>query len=139
MSKSSVINNLRAAAANSYTHGVKLANSEECIGWEEKVRTGNFKSAEMSAHKAMWHAFGRYGGLIEATRAIECIQGEAEVNRLTAEVERLKAKCGRFRRLISLMNPPSTPRDEKFTAFCAAVDECDAHNDLSPKEPTDGQ
>lgn len=67
---------------------------------------------------------------------------EAEVARLTAEVEQLRGRCERLRRLAKLAS-------ESYAAmgwgglddlYRVAKQVCDAHNDLTPpKETSDGQ
>ena len=61
---------LIAYADQSYCLGIEALRQEGCLGWEQKVKSGEFGQAEMDAHKRADRHFGAHFGIYAALRAI---------------------------------------------------------------------
>lgn len=66
----SLTERLQSMRDAAYCESLSIARSTPCLGWEAKVRSGEFGRTEMEAHQASNLAMGRYQGL---SRALEVI------------------------------------------------------------------
>lgn len=60
-----------SAAERAYCDGIRMATYDHrCLGWEAKVKCGEFTEANMQAHEQMNKLFGKHYGLMEVYKSI---------------------------------------------------------------------
>jgi len=61
-----VVNTLRAVAVRYYCQYVDKMGSDACLGWEQKVKTGQFNEDNLKAHQEAHRLLGKHQGINHA-------------------------------------------------------------------------
>ena len=65
---------IQAKSDNAYCRGLDVSRTTPCLGWEAKVKSGEFGRDELEAHKLAAHWDGKhraYADVLDALRAGE--------------------------------------------------------------------
>jgi hypothetical protein len=65
-----IIAEITRRGQNFYCESLRIASAAPCLGWEAKVKAGEFGEDEMSAHAQHHLNMGMHRGLLEAVRII---------------------------------------------------------------------
>lgn len=65
-----LISHLQALGDRAYCDYIAKMKTNECLGWEEKVRTKKFGQAELTAHTKAWELLGKHRAFAEAVAAL---------------------------------------------------------------------
>ena len=66
-----LLGRIRDQADTAYCEMIEQARKTECLGWEAKVKAGEFGRAELEAHGRCGELLGRHRALHDAARMIE--------------------------------------------------------------------
>lgn len=73
---------LEGLSDRAYCDYIAKMRTNECLGWEEKVRTSKFGQAELNAHTKAGELLGRHRAFAEAaaaaSSATDALRGELE-------------------------------------------------------------
>lgn len=62
------------AADRAYCESLQKYSSTECLGWEQKIKSGQFGKAEMEAHRIAAELMGAHRGIYKVLNAIEDVK-----------------------------------------------------------------
>jgi len=109
---------MRAKGDDAYCAYIEQMRKPECLGWEAKVKSGQFGVAELTAHTKAAELFGIHKGYHLASQMLERLQQETEVRPCTCHPD----------------DDPPRPCPQKFAlSECrAAAGVCRKHGKHSP-------
>ena len=70
MSELKIVELLKNKASRAYCDYIDQLRKPECLGWEQKVKSGKFGVTELEAHGRASSLFGKYRAYTEAAQAI---------------------------------------------------------------------
>ena len=68
---------LKAKADRAYCDCIAVSKTTECLGWEAKVKAGQFGTPELAAHERAAELLGTHRGLMQAVSALSSSAGRA--------------------------------------------------------------
>lgn len=69
-----VVAQLQAMSDRAYCQYIEQLRRSECLGWEQKAKTGRFGEAELLAHTRAAELLGRHRSLAEAASMLRARQ-----------------------------------------------------------------
>lgn len=73
---------LKAKADRAYCDYIAVSKTTECLGWEAKVKAGQFGTPELAAHERAAELLGTHRGLMQAVSTLSSDAGRATLEEL---------------------------------------------------------
>lgn len=65
-----LLSHMKARASNTYCQYIDMMSRDECLGWEAKVKCGEFKKVELDAHSAAAQMLGKHRAFSDAVEML---------------------------------------------------------------------
>ena len=105
---------LRERASRAYCDYIDQLRKTECLGWEQKVKSGKFGEPELLAHKRAYELFGKHVGYNDALKMLKEI---AALDPWISVEDGLPEEEGRYLTIIQKPHLKPVPRMSSFISY----------------------